>query len=498
MLKISENISNLGRLLTVAQEIILAYLIPSFSTQTSRNIRAQETSAERQRYINMKLDQNAEIEAIRQEKGKEIEQEELMKEDEQDHKIWLEQLLLQVVVEQRKYLEVVLKQLNDITNNIELRLKEITARIEKFDAYLTVLYEVSKKLEKEHVDLNKKLDAIHFDTSFRITIDKESALYVDVDLNELLIHLREHGGSKKQNRKAMEDFLQSKIKERIDNLPPGQIHPDVDGYIQKHPEIISSLEENEKNILIAENIIIQDKVVSRANEAIMQEIDPVEKLRMDHIRLRENYSDLQRKIPSGVGGMGQRELVQIAHTLEGIETELRKADDQKASVGDHTVDMDMNIKKMQNYLQTSDLSILTDFKKESDLDIVDTRRSMEALRSEAQNSIQESPPVESGLTINELVDLAEGLDLSMEDVQESMEETNEMDATSMPTNGLSTSLVFTAISPGTSKHAKQEDIVKNDATEKDGKVRHSHQQDDKPLNDRDDQNPHDTKGFRKK
>ncbi len=61
--------------------------------------------------------------------------------------------------------------------NISAYMERLDILIEGDNATLNFLRSESKRLDNEHIALNRQLDAIHFDTPFRITIDKESHLY---------------------------------------------------------------------------------------------------------------------------------------------------------------------------------------------------------------------------------------------------------------------------------------------------------------------------------
>jgi len=182
MMQVSDNISSLKRILTIKEEIELAYLNPAFTTATSKLIRKMEAETQLHAEIYRKLEEYSMINMIEIEQERKMEDEERNWKTENERKVWIENILHQLELDVKKHEEEILMQLNEKKNVIEEKLKDIPIIIEKIDLYLDLLKKQKTILENENHKLIAELNAIHFDKLVPVILNGKLH---NIDLNEL-------------------------------------------------------------------------------------------------------------------------------------------------------------------------------------------------------------------------------------------------------------------------------------------------------------------------
>jgi len=348
MLPISENLSNLTKILSIEEEIVLAYLIPSLSTETSRRIRKQEDEVKLQAEINRKLNAHAEMIRMEMEKKKAIEVKDgLIEKHENERKTLMERMLIQLEVDKQRFHQEILMQINDKKNSLNEKLNDITTVIQTIDLYLSLLQEKQLILEKERIETNKQLDAIHFDKPFRIMIDKDSNLYIDADLNEILIQMRKNEDVSIKSKSVIENLLQNKITEKVSEFGKKLDQDKINLYnnfIVSHGEIVTSLIQ-ENNLSATINLVDKDNIQASEIKSIKIERSTFETKK---VKLENNANILNKIILSDLSDFPTSQLHQHANEIDILNV---KADKIKRENDTIMKEMSQEISEMQNFIK---------------------------------------------------------------------------------------------------------------------------------------------------
>lgn len=223
MMQVSENISSLKRILTIKEEIELAYLNPAYSTETSKLIRKMEADIQLHTEIYRKVEEYIMINMIEIEQERKIEDEEQYSKYNHDYKVWVENILHQLELDTKKHREEILMQLSDKKNIISEKLNDIPVILAKIDLYLDLLQKQELILEKRNLELITALNAIKFDEPFVVMINGKPH---NIILNELTLLMMDNTDPSVKCHDLVEPFIKrllSKIFDSSSKAPQGEI-----------------------------------------------------------------------------------------------------------------------------------------------------------------------------------------------------------------------------------------------------------------------------------
>lgn len=241
---------------TISEEIARAYLIPSYQTETSRNIRAEEERALLFRLVQKDMDITTLNFLLQKQKEDLYLLEKSVKKQEEEIK---EQMLMLTKIDKEK-LELIerlaqgIKEIEKIREKIDLLLESITKTIEKIDKKIAVIEKRNNDNYKLlHNAVEKSFQKIPEQGSEKLKLD-ESGSTMDVNLNHLVDDIktkilkkieRQDTDLTVDNGKRVDKYLAKLYQEHAKSDGDVGLHH----FMQRNSHSISSIKEKMDNLV---------------------------------------------------------------------------------------------------------------------------------------------------------------------------------------------------------------------------------------------------------